>query len=382
MAGKENKEKKIEIIKYIMSEKTVAQTASYFGYKGLATVYKVLSAFKAMVSDYASNHTKNEVLEHYAEYRITEQWLNDNHIFCFSVDDKILKDYKSGKCLVEIALTCDVDEKYVREIVKTAKIPIREDEDAVDFGKGHITIEDNATDIGIKPSPQLKRGDIVFVNGAKYSWRKDKIPSDSARPAIVLSPQWQLNSGSDCVTVAYGTTQMYRTDISKNIIQLNKYYTGKEFCCQLTQIDTVSVTDIQYNESYPHLNDIDMTRVEEGLSDYFGISNQQDFDVIEISDEEISNMVISLFETGLNRNVIYDILKNSVYECDKALIQSILDKNGYAGVKQIDTHSECDSAKSCNPYEGVKEGDIELIKAQAKLSVYESIFSKVSSLNI
>lgn len=395
MAGKKNEQKKGEVIRYIMSGKNVTQATAYFGYKSDESIYRILRMFKPEVVDYANEHTLAETLEHFAVYDLTEKWLNDNEIICYKItSEDILNEYRKGVSISEIAESYNLTETEIRTEIVAAHIPIREDEEETDKGEGFITIEENATDIGynvLSPDTTIRKGDIVWVRNAKNSVNRTPEQKSNPRPAIVVSPNFVLtNNNNNNIAVIYGTTKI--NESSPLDLVVNSYYTGKETQYIMDKIDTIARRDIlpPQKGSFVHLNISDMKRLDEALLRFFCSDTYADNSVIDFSDDEISDLVIKLFNKGLNRVDIYDVLEQTAYFAPKALIQSVLDKNGYGGIKQIETKNEVSDVftKSIGydaedeNVEEITEVDIELIEAKAKLSVYESIFSKVSSISV
>lgn len=393
MAGKKNEQKKGEVIRYIMSGKNVTQATSYFGYKSDESIYRILRMFKPEVVDYANEHTLAETLEHFAVYDLTEKWLNDNEIICYKItSEDILNEYRKGVSISEIAESYNLTETEIRTEIVAAHIPIREDEEDVDNGEGFITIEDNATDIGTNSIPAtypLRFGDVVWVRNAKNTFGDFSL-GNSARPAIVLSNDTYLKSNLSLnagITVVFGSAQIYKD--SDFALILSEGYLGKAGEYQLNNIRTVRKQNIifsKYGKQFPHLNKDDLERLKEKICNFFNIEKRKLLPDV----EEVENLVIRLFNKGLNRVDIYDVLEQTAYFAPKALIQSVLDKNGYEGIKQIETKNEVSDvftkpigydAEDEN-VEEITEVDIELIEAKAKLSVYESIFSKVSSISV
>lgn len=384
MAGKENKEKKIEIIKYIMSEKTVAQTASYFGYKGLATVYKVLSAFKAMVSDYAINHTLEETVSNFEEYRLTEKWLTQNNIECCKFDvERLLNDYRSGITIKQLETIYKKSETEIRTMLSKTNIPIREDEENTNFGTGFITAEKDERIFEYKYP--IRRNDIVYIKNAKNGWEKDKFPSPNGRPAIVVSSD-EFNSKLLSIMVIYLSSKTETIHKGDALIQghylTERFQTRRALC---VNIDTIHINDV--DSVAGHLNEEDALAVDNALLEALNIRKSDD----SISFLNLEPLVINLFEKGLTRPEIFDVLNTVSSDFGKADIQSILDLNGYSGIKSIsDTIDDVSSSDDVDEEEitYVMHSDEEytalekeLISVRAERDVYKNLLEKSMKMN-
>lgn len=374
-----NDEKRIEVIKYIMSGKSVAQTTLKFGYASRESVYRILRAFTPMVDDYAKNHTLNETLDNFKKYGLTEKWLNNNDIDCLKFNaEELLKKYRYGSSIDELIQLYNKSNEEIRQILTENRIPIREDEAKIVRGEGFITIEKNATDINYK---SLFTGSIVFVKQAKYATDKNVMPSSIVRPALVVSPQWYLNTNKQTFTVIYGTTKLQKYE--NDCLKVNEYYTGKETYFPFNRIDTIRYTDLaQRIGEYEVLSEVDMNEFKRKFGEYFNINYVADF---EVTDDEISKMILKLFNCGLNRNKINSVLNDTLYSCSKSLIQSTLDLNGYSGVKFINELNEEeveeeDLAYAIHSDEEYELLEKELLAVKAERDVYKNLLEK--SMNI
>lgn len=375
-----NDEKKVEVIKFIMRGKTVRETADKFGYLSNESVYKVMRKFKPMVEDYAKNHTLEDTLINFRGYGLTEEWLINNGIQCYSSNnEEILRKYRFGTSLEELTKMFGKTDEELRTLLKDNRIPVREDEAKIIRGEGFITIEENATDINYR---KLVTGNIVFIRQAKYSTDKNVIPSEINRPALVISPQWYLDSNNQTFTVIYGTTvpQKYEQDCLK----INQYYTGKETYFPFNRIDTVRYTDLSIRKGgYEILSEIDQKIFRVKFGNYFGFTSDEKF---EIQDEEKSDMIVKLFNLDLSRAEIQTFLQDTVYSCSKSLIQSTLDLNGYSGVKKIsDTYDEIEEDEEVGYYmhsdEEYEALEKELISVRTERDVYKNLLERNLNLN-
>lgn len=378
MTRKENEKKKIEIIRYIMSKKTVAQTASYFGYKGLATVYKVLSVFKAMVTDYAKNHTLEETVSNFEEYRLTEKWLIQNDIECCKFDvEKLLNDYRSGITIKQLETIYKKSETEIRTMLSKTNIPIREDEEKTNFGTGFITAEKNQRILEHKFS--IRRNDIIYVKSAKAAWEKDKYPSPNGRPAIVISSD-EFNAKLLSVMVVYLSSKAEKHYDGDAILTGNYFYNSYPVHkAQCKNIDTIHINDI--DSVAGHLNEDDIETLNTVLLRCLNISSESDG----INSEKLC---IDLFEKGLTRPEIFDVLSD-ISDINKSEIQSILDLNGYSGIKSISGNVA--DVPSIDDIESDYEDEIayvmhsdeeytalekELISVRAERDVYKNLLEK------
>lgn len=375
-----NDKKKVEVIKFIMSGKTVREVADKFGYSLNESVYRILRAFKPLVEDYAKNHTLENTLNNFKGYGLTEEWIINNGIQCYNSNDgEILRKYRFGTSLEELTKMFGKTDEELRTLLKDNRIPIREDEAKIIRGEGFITIEENATDINYR---KLVTGNIVFIRQAKYTTDKNIIPSEINRPALVISPQWYLDSNNQTFTVIYGTTvpQKYEQDCLK----INQYYTGKETYFPFNRIDTVRYTDLSIRKGeYEILSEIDQKIFRVKFGNYFGFTSDEK---CEIQDEEKSDMILKLFNLDLSRAEIQTFLQDTVYSCSKSLIQSTLDLNGYSGVKQIsDTYDEIEEDEEVGYYmhsdEEYEALEKELISVRTERDVYKNLLERNLNLN-
>lgn len=378
---------KDEIVKEIISGTSQKDVSIKYKY-AQSSISGLMKKTKAMIDDFASNHSLEDTIEKYADCGITEAWLNENGIVCtppkISVNENaLLRNYRTGASLEDCAEIYEISVDEVREIVANANIPIREDEDRP-VGEGFITTEDYATDVEYK-KPNIHTYDVVWVANAKYGDARDEIESrlGKYRPAIILSPQWFIDSQTDMkwarVQVIYGTTKVFADN--HYAIVINKYYTGKESEYQLGNLDTIKMRDIQIKEKYPHLSVQDQERLKDKISSFF-IGEDRIKEVVENEPEtvDVTDSVIDLFQRGLNRPEIYDFFKTTEYDVSNAEIQSILQKAGYGSMKRF-TIDETAQEEVVETHDTDKDTQIEILKA--KLSVYESIFAnKTVSINV
>jgi len=370
-----NNVKRIEIIKCILSGKSIQEVADEFGYSSVSSIYKFLRTFKSMVEDYAGNHTLKETLENFNVYGLTESWIISNEIHCYkSNNDDILRKYRFGTSIEELTKMFDISNEEIRQILTENRIPIREDETKIVRGEGFITIEENATDINYK---QLFTGNIVFVRQAKYSTDKNVMPSSVTRPALVISPQWYLNTNKQTFTVIYGTTAPQKYEDS--CLKLNKYYTGKETYFPFNRIDTIRYTDLaQRIREYEVLSEVDMNEFKRKFGEYFYINYVSDS---EVTDDEISEIILKLFNCGLNRNEICLVLKDSLYSCTESMVKKVLNSNGYSEVECIsELTDEEDLAYAIHSDEEYEQLEKELLAIKAERDVYKNLLEK--SMNI
>lgn len=373
---------RVAMIAEIIGGKKQAEMVVKYGYSSPSPVSTIMTKFKAMVTDYSKCHTLGETLEQYADYSVTEQWLDDNNIVCAPPKktvnvDALLRNYRMGASLDECADIYDITTDEVRKYLIEAHIPIREDEQG-DYGEGFITTEDNATDIEYKELPPLHTYDIVWVKNAKLSVEKKVMDVSASRPAIVVSPQDYIDHCYKVkqianIQVIYGTTKIV-ADNKYNLVT-NCYYTGKETQYSLSRIDSVKIRDILMprNDTFAHLNDNDIKRLKEKLLCFFvGKINNNDLPKEETID--ISDSIIDLFKKGLSRPDIYSFFKNTEYDVSAGEIQSILDKAGYSGIQR--NTPVCESEEKVVNATADSELQHKLDICEAKLSVYENIFDK------
>ncbi len=378
---KRNYEKEVEVIKYIMSGKTIRETANKFGYLSNESVYRILRKFKPMVEDYAKTHTFTETLKNFKGYGLTENWITNNEIQCYNTnDDEILRKYRFGTSLEELTEAYGKTDEELRALLKNNRIPIREDEAKIIRGEGFVTIEENATDINFK---QLFTGNIVFVKQAKYATERNIMPSFITRPALVISPQWYLNTNKQTFTVIYGTTKPQKYE--ENCLKINPYYTGKETYFPFNRIDTIRYVDLAERiGEYNVLSEADMNEFKIKFGEYFGINFVTDF---EATDNEKSEMILKLFNCGLNRNEINSVLDNTLYSCNKSMIQSTLDSKGYLGIKCISEltdedaeFKEEDLTYAIHSDEEYEQLEKELLTIKAERDVYKSLLEKTMNM--
>ena len=375
-----NNTKKIDIINYIFSGKNAQEAADKFGYSSVSSVYKVMREFKPMVEDYAKNHTLEDTLNNFKGYGLTEEWLINNGIRCYSSNnEEILRKYRFGTSLEELTKMFGKTDDELRTLLKDNRIPIREDEAKIIRGEGFITIEENATDINYR---KLMTGNIVFIRQAKYTTDRNIIPSEIIRPALVISPHWYLDSNNQTFAVIYGTTMPKKYE--QDCLKINQYYTGKETYFPFNRIDTVRYTDLSIRKGgYEILSEIDQKIFRVKLGNYFGFTSDEK---CEIQDEEKSDMIVKLFNLDLSRAEIQTFLQDTVYSCSKSLIQSTLDLNGYSGVKQIsDTYDEIDEDEEVGYYmhsdEEYEALEKELISVRTERDVYKNLLERNLNLN-
>lgn len=371
MAGKKNEQKNTEIIRYIMSGKTPAQATDYFGYKSINSVYRLLRMFKPEVEDYASNHTLKEVLEHFKEFLLTEKWLNQNGIECYQFDTKkLLKDYCNGIAINELMGIYSKSEDEIRLMLNKARIPIREDEERTNFGAGFITAEKNQKILEHKFS--IRRNDIIYVKSAKAAWEKDKYPSPNGRPAIVISSD-EFNAKLLSIMVVYLSSKAEKHYDGDAILTGNYFYNSYPVRkAQCINIDTIHINDI--DSVAGHLNEEDIETLNTVLLRCLNISSEGD-------NIDLENLCIDLFEKGLTRPEMFDVLSD-ISDINKSEIQKILDLNGYSGVKSVNDYSNDDdeyeedyiySNHSDEEYEALEK---ELISVKAERDVYKNLLEK------
>lgn len=383
-ASRFDEEKQAEIIRYLVSGKSQRETSAKYDYAQSA-VNNLYKKVKAMVKDYATNHSVEETVSHFEKWDISEEWLNENDILCTppvkEIDKSFLvKKYQSGVSMAECAEIYDISETEVREILDEFSAIIREDKPVrTDF------IQDNIEDL-----PPIHTYDIVYVKNAKLSYDRDRgfNAENCCRPAIVISPQDFMNNSINKsaeknkghLTVIYGTTRIV-ADNKYNII-LPKFYTGKEGQFSVCSVDSVSINDIDIpkNGRFSHLNDYDISRLKEKLYCYF--MNDNDYPHNENVEFDVTESVKYLFEHSFDRNQIHDFFKMAELDVDKKEIQSILDRAGYGGIKLLPAKSQDIETINVDSTDTTElKTQIEVL--QAKLSVYEKFYEKTNvSVNI
>lgn len=378
-ARKFSDEDKIEMVKMLISGATQRAVSTKFNY-AQSSINKLYSKAKAMIKDFATNHSIDETVKHFKKWGISEIWLSENDIICTPPVKELnkmalVRNYQMGVNIVECADIYDISEEEVRDVLNEYSVIIREGAETVD----------------VYDLPQLHTYDIVFVKNGKYGVDRNPNIKCVSRPAIVLTPNdvlnnYEKNRAKGNITVIYGTANIY-ADNKYNLV-VDKYYTGKKTQFELNRFDTIHYTDIcvPRNNCFSYLNDKDVERLQEKLLSYF-------CDDIEIHDEneeeeiEVVEPVKKLFENGFDRMEIYDFFKSANIDVSKAEIQSILDTNGFGGVKAIPkTVSVIEDTPepkvlTLDPTNADYEKQIAVL--EAKISVYEKIYDKSNvSVNI
>ena len=80
-ARKFSDEDKIEMVKMLISGATQRAVSTKFNY-AQSSINKLYSKSKAMVKDFATNHSIDETVEHFKKWGISEIWLAENDIIC------------------------------------------------------------------------------------------------------------------------------------------------------------------------------------------------------------------------------------------------------------------------------------------------------------
>ncbi len=381
--SKFDEEKQAEIIRFLVAGHSQREAHLKYDYAQSA-VNGLYRKAKAMVADYATNHSVEDTVSHFDKWDISEQWLADNEIACTPPEKELnesalVRNYQNGVSMDECAEIYDIGIDEVREVLDRNSVIIRED-------KASSKDIDNDE---LYKLPKFHTYDIVFVKKSHYGVDRINTDNNVCRPAIIITPQDYLNNNDANrkyanLTVIYGSTRVV-ADNKYNFV-VEKYYTGKRSQYSVNSVDTIKYSDVVLprNDSFSHLNDYDIERLKEKLYCYF--LNAVYYHTNNIADNEIdidvTEPVKQLFEHGFNRNEILDFLKSIELDVDKAEIQSILDRAGYGGIKALPPMPQELEALSVD-----EEQPVDLLQQiavlEAKLSVYEKIFTKTNvSVNI
>lgn len=369
-----NEKEKVEIVKALIGGETQRSVMERYGYSSTSSISRILSVASAMIKDYSKTHTLAETLKNYEHFGLTAEWLNNNKIQCAERkplnENAIVRNYGYGMTISECCTTYGATEDEIREILSRNNIPIEEDK-----------------------LPDLQTGDIVWIKNGKMTNERDLFTNIPNRPALVITPQFQLTKGVKNIVVIFGTS--HEPDAPKwTYFRTNKYYTGKETYYNFLNTTSVSINEIlpPNEKKFPHLNSSDYSVLRTMVGGYFGgkfynpnYSNNDDAE--SITDDELNSFIVSLFENGLNRNQIYDVISDTVYDCDKAFIQSVLDKAGYDGVKSVieekeEPQVEYVTTTDAELAKNINDLTIENVKLNAELSVYKKFFEKVGTINV